>query len=82
VSGITPLLLTSIFPAEIRARCVGFVYHAGAFLAAFVPTAIAAMSEFGGWRIATAMFLIAAVAKVLTLGVLYLRPGRVLEAQV
>src|SRR5581483_5552924 len=38
--GITPLLLTSLFPAEIRARAVGIAYHVGAFFAAFVPTGI------------------------------------------
>jgi SHS family lactate transporter-like MFS transporter len=46
-AGITPLLLTSLFPAEIRARAVGVVYHVGAFFAAFVPTGIAALSEHG-----------------------------------
>lgn len=47
-SGTTPLLLTSLFPAELRARGVGIVYHLGAVPAAFVPMAIAAMSEAGG----------------------------------
>jgi SHS family lactate transporter-like MFS transporter len=44
-SGIVPLFLTSLFPPEVRARCVGIVYHVGALFAAFVPTGIAALSE-------------------------------------
>jgi MFS family permease len=44
-SGVSPLLLTGLFPAAIRARCVGLVYHLGAVPAAFVPMAIAAMAE-------------------------------------
>ena len=40
-TGVTPLFLTGLFPAEVRARAVGVVYHVGALFAAFVPTAIA-----------------------------------------
>ncbi|MGZ3461343.1 MAG: MFS transporter, partial [Archangium sp.] len=32
--GIAPLLLTSLFPASIRGKCVGLVFHVGAFVAA------------------------------------------------
>lgn len=41
-AGVTPLLLTSLFPVHVRARCVGIVYHVGALLAAFAP-------PFMGW---------------------------------
>jgi len=44
-SGVSPLLLTGLFPASIRARCVGLVYHLGAVPAAFVPMAIAAAAD-------------------------------------
>jgi hypothetical protein len=47
-SGVTPLLLTSLFPAELRARAVGLVYHVGAFGAAFVPMGMAAFAETTG----------------------------------
>lgn len=47
-SGVTPLLLTSLFPAELRARAVGLVYHVGAFGAAFVPMGMAALAERSG----------------------------------
>ena len=39
-SGVTPVLTTSLFPDHVRARAIGFVYHAGALIAAFVPTFI------------------------------------------
>src|SRR5262249_48040326 len=39
-SGVTPLLLTQLFPEPIRARCMGFVYHAGAAAGAAVPTLV------------------------------------------
>ena len=44
-SGVTPLMLTGLFPPEIRARCVGLVYHLGAIPAAFVPMMISAIAE-------------------------------------
>lgn len=44
-AGVSPLLLTGLFPPAIRARCVGLVYHLGAVPAAFVPMAIAWMAE-------------------------------------
>jgi SHS family lactate transporter-like MFS transporter len=61
--GITPLFLTSLFPAEIRARAVGIVYHAGAFLAAFVPTGVAALSE-RGLPLSTAILLTAGICEL------------------
>jgi len=39
-SGVTPVLTTSLFPAHVRARAIGIVYHVGALLAAFTPTMI------------------------------------------
>lgn len=64
-SGTTPLLLTSLFPAELRARGVGIVYHLGAVPAAFVPMGIAALSESGGVPLGQA---IGAVVVVCVLG--------------
>jgi MFS transporter, SHS family, lactate transporter len=39
-SGVTPVLTTSLFPAHVRARAIGLVYHIGALFAAFIPTLI------------------------------------------
>jgi SHS family lactate transporter-like MFS transporter len=44
-SGVTPVLITSLFPGHVRARAIGVVYHSGALLAAFVPTLIGELSK-------------------------------------
>ena len=44
-SGATPLLLARLFPAPVRARASGLVYHLGALLAAPVPALVAALVE-------------------------------------
>ncbi|MGV3624556.1 MAG: MFS transporter [Archangium sp.] len=61
-SGTTPLLLTSLFPAHLRAKAVGIVYHVGAVPAAFVPMAIAAMHEKGGLSWGTSIGIVVAVS--------------------
>jgi SHS family lactate transporter-like MFS transporter len=44
-SGVTPVLITSMFPYPVRARAIGLVYHAGALISSFVPTTIALLAE-------------------------------------
>ncbi len=66
--GATPVVLTDLFPAAVRARLVGVVYHVGAFFAAFVPMAIAALAR-SGMGIAKATTLVA-IACELTVFVL------------
>jgi SHS family lactate transporter-like MFS transporter len=61
-SGTTPLLLTSLFPDQLRAKGVGLVYHLGAVPAAFVPMAIAALSEKAGFALGTAIGLVVIVS--------------------
>jgi SHS family lactate transporter-like MFS transporter len=63
-SGVSPLLLTSLFPARLRARCVGIVYHVGALPAAFVPMGIAAMVEYGGLSFGLSIGLVVAFCQV------------------
>lgn len=63
-SGVSPLLLTSLFPARLRARCVGIVYHVGALPAAFIPMGIAAMAEHGGLSLGWSIGLVVAVCQV------------------
>ena len=46
-SGVTPLLLSSLFPAQIRARSMGLAYQLAAVPAAFVPMGIAALNARG-----------------------------------
>ncbi|MGQ0504941.1 MAG: MFS transporter, partial [Myxococcaceae bacterium] len=64
-SGVTPALLTQLFPAEVRARCVGLVYHLGAVTAAFIPTLVAVLHDRVGWSYAWAIGVVAAVAELL-----------------
>lgn len=73
-SGVTPLLLTGLFPAEVRARCVGIVYHVGAFGAAFVPMGTAALSASMGWSLGLTIAGVVATFQVLMVLVLLLRP--------
>jgi SHS family lactate transporter-like MFS transporter len=59
-AGVTPLLLTNLASAAVRARFVGIAYHAGALFAALVPMAIAALASHGR-TIGEAMILAAGV---------------------
>jgi SHS family lactate transporter-like MFS transporter len=63
-SGVTPVLTTSLFPAHVRARAIGIVYHAGALLAAFVPWAIGMIVETTGLSLATTIELFAGIGLV------------------
>jgi MFS transporter, SHS family, lactate transporter len=77
--GIAPLLLTSLFPASIRGRCVGLVFHVGAFLAAFVPTGMALLVEHVGFSHAQVIMLVGGGGLVAMTGVLFLRPRSTLD---
>lgn len=57
--GVVPMFLTGMFPAEVRARYVGIVYHAGAALAALVPTATAALGAWAHLSLAVSLALVA-----------------------
>jgi SHS family lactate transporter-like MFS transporter len=63
-SGVTPLFLTELFPAEVRARAVGVVYHLGALFAAFVPTAVAAVAQHSRVPLGRAVLVTALVCEV------------------
>ena len=62
--GVTPLLLTELFPAEGRARLIGIAYHVGSFGAAFVPMTIAAIAQSSGMPLSRAITLVAGVCEV------------------
>jgi SHS family lactate transporter-like MFS transporter len=57
--GVVPMFLTGMFPAEVRARYVGIVYHAGAALAALVPTGTAALAAYAHISLAMSLGLVA-----------------------
>jgi SHS family lactate transporter-like MFS transporter len=73
-SGVTPVLTTSLFPDHVRARAIGIVYHAGALLAAFVPTAIPWLSKETGMSLGhTIMYVVGAALVVMSAAVISLR---------
>jgi SHS family lactate transporter-like MFS transporter len=79
-AGVTPLLLTSMFPAKVRARAVGFVYHIGACFAAFAPTIIAALTEHEGLTFAQSIVAVTGAFQVLLAIALVLRPRGIFDA--
>lgn len=81
VSGITPFLLTSIFPAAVRARAVGTVYNIGAFITAGVPVLAAWLTDQHGIYRGTAMALIALVSLVMMGVMVLLRPAAARQNQ-
>ena len=73
-SGVTPVLTTSLFPEHVRARAIGIVYHAGALIAAFVPTAIATLEAHTELTLSGAIGIVAGVGLLgMSLAVLALR---------
>jgi SHS family lactate transporter-like MFS transporter len=62
--GVVPMLLTGMFEADVRARYVGIVYHVGAALAALVPPATVAFSEYAHVHMSLAVGLVAGACEV------------------
>lgn len=63
--GVTPFFLTSLFPAEVRARSVGLVYNLGAIPAAFVSTGVAALARYSDLSLAASMGLVVGAIELL-----------------
>ena len=80
ISGVTPLLLTLLFPARVRAMAVGIVYHVGALLAAATPMLIAWLARDGRMPLSTAISGTVAGAALLTVAILFLRPAGALPS--
>jgi SHS family lactate transporter-like MFS transporter len=73
-SGVTPVLTTSLFPVQVRARAIGIVYHAGAFLAAFTPWLTTELKASAGIDLSTAIAIVVGVGLVaMSVAVLVLR---------
>jgi SHS family lactate transporter-like MFS transporter len=73
-AGVTPMMLATLFPAEIRARATGIVYHVGAFGAAFLPMGLTAIAASAGVSLAQVMMLSVALFQLILVGLLTLRP--------
>jgi SHS family lactate transporter-like MFS transporter len=63
-SGVTPVLTTSLFPAHVRARAIGVVYHVGALLAAFVPTLIPWLAKTAHMSLANTVLIVVGIGLV------------------
>lgn len=61
-SGVTPVWLSTLFPAWFRARGTGLCYHFAAFAAAFTPFAVAAIAEGGVGFSKTVVYAVAVLA--------------------
>jgi SHS family lactate transporter-like MFS transporter len=73
-SGVTPVLTTSLFPAHVRGRAIGIVYHVGAMIGAFAPLAITTLAKETPLLLSTSIALVAGVALVgMSLAVIVLR---------
>jgi MFS transporter, SHS family, lactate transporter len=79
-SGVTPLLLTSMFPARVRARAVGFVFHIGACFAAFAPTLISSLAEHHGFSFAQSIAMVTGALQLTLAVALVLKPKNVFES--
>ena len=64
-TGVTPMLLTSMFPAAVRGRCVGLAYHIGAFFAAFIPPLVTLLHERGGLSLGTSIMAVGGTFELL-----------------
>jgi len=82
ISGVTPYLFAALFPAEVRARSFGIVYHVGALLAAPVPWLVAYLGRPGHMPLAHALAGTAAVSAVVTILMLVVRPHGILPDEV
>ena len=74
-SGVTPVLVTSLFPEHVRGRAIGLVYHAGALLAAFVPWGIPELAASTGWKLSSAMCLVVGLGLVAMAAAVFLLRG-------
>jgi hypothetical protein len=73
--GVTPLLLARLFPAEVRGRAVGLVYHVGGLTAAAVPPLVAWLAESGtGLTLSESIALVVVAVQALTAALLFLGP--------
>ncbi len=84
ISGVTPYLFSALFPAEVRARGFGVVYHVGALLAAPIPWLVATLGQppTGITSLSRALAGTAAAAALVTILLLVVRPRGVLPRSV
>jgi SHS family lactate transporter-like MFS transporter len=76
IAGVTPLLMTQLFSARVRARSVAIVYHIGALVAAVTPTLVASLAEVTALDLAESIMVVSGSAAALMVATLVFRPRR------
>jgi len=74
LTGICPLLVAQLYPAAVRARAAGIVYHVGTIGSAFVTQGIAALAAYTQRPLSWAMWVVAAFFEVGLILCFWLRP--------
>ncbi len=82
ISGVTPYLFAALFPAEVRARGFALVYHVGALFGGLTPFLVAWLAETAPMPLRWALAGAAALAALLVVGMLLVRPRGVLPPDV
>lgn len=80
-SGVTPVLVTSLFPEHVRARAIGVVYHTGALLAAFVPWGIPELAAATDLTLAQAIEVVVGCGLVAMAGAVLLLRRHITPAE-
>ena len=74
--GVVPMLLSDLFDAEVRARFIGIAYHVGAFFAALVPLAIAALASSAKLSLATSITIVAVACELALVALVLVRRAK------
>ncbi|HYD39918.1 MAG TPA: MFS transporter [Anaeromyxobacter sp.] len=82
ISGVTPYLFAALFPAEVRARGFALVYHVGALFGGLTPFLVAWLAETAPMPLRWALAGAAALAALLVVGMLAVRPRGILPPDV
>jgi SHS family lactate transporter-like MFS transporter len=75
-TGVSPLLVTRLYPSDVRARAAGIVYHVGAIGSAGVTQGIAALSEQTHRPLSWAIWVSAAVIEVAIIACFWMQPRK------
>jgi len=73
-TGVSPILVTRLYPADVRARAAGIVYHVGAIGSANVAWGVAKLAEVTGRPLSWAIWVSAAVVEVAIILCFWLQP--------
>lgn len=73
-TGVSPLLVTRLYPAHVRARAAGIVYHVGALGSSGVAWGVAALSEYAHRPLSWSIWVAAAAIEVAVIACFWMQP--------